>query len=451
MKELVAVVKTAKERKKVNFTSKQKSQINKATLASIIPGGGQFLNKQVLKGVIFLVIFALYILHLFSFGFDAFNGLVTLGITPREDHSLFLLIEGVLELLITVIFIIFYAVQMWDARNVAKLNAINPDKVNRSAKDILNNLYESGFPYLLTIPAYILMLFAIVFPVVVTILIVFTNYDFQHIPPAKLIEWTGLETFNSIFTLTTYRETFGAVFSWTVIWTLFATTLQVGLGIFLAILMNQPFIKFRRFFGVILLLPWAVPAFISILTFSNMFNPSAGAINSQVIPFINNFIPFLEIPALAWKTDPFWTKVALISIQGWLGFPYIYVLTTSILQSIPGEWYEAASIDGASPIQKFRFITFPHILSVAAPVLITQYTGNFNNFTMIYLFNEGGPGSVGNNAGTTDILISWVYKLTTGQSPQYNVSSAITIIISTIVIVISLIIFKYTNAFEMED
>lgn len=445
------MVKTAKERKKVNFTSKQKSQINKATLASIIPGGGQFLNKQVLKGVIFLVIFALYILHLFSFGFDAFNGLVTLGITPREDHSLFLLIEGVLELLITVIFIIFYAVQMWDARNVAKLNAINPDKVNRSAKDILNNLYESGFPYLLTIPAYILMLFAIVFPVVVTILIVFTNYDFQHIPPAKLIEWTGFETFNSIFTLTTYRETFGAVFSWTVIWTLFATTLQVGLGIFLAILMNQPFIKFRRFFGVILLLPWAVPAFISILTFSNMFNPSAGAINSQVIPFINNFIPFLEIPALAWKTDPFWTKVALISIQGWLGFPYIYVLTTSILQSIPGEWYEAASIDGASPIQKFRFITFPHILSVAAPVLITQYTGNFNNFTMIYLFNEGGPGSVGNNAGTTDILISWVYKLTTGQSPQYNVSSAITIIISTIVIVISLIIFKYTNAFEMED
>jgi len=435
----------------VNFPLEQKSRISPATLPSIIPSGGQFINEQVLKGVIFVVFVSLYILHLFSFGFDAFNGLITLGVTPREDHSLFLLIEGVLELLITVIFFIFYAVQMWDARNVAKLNAINPDKVNRSAKDILNNLYESGFPYLLTIPAYILMLFAIVFPVVVTILIVFTNYDFQHIPPAKLIEWTGFETFSSIFTLTTYRETFGAVFSWTVIWTLLATTLQVGLGIFLAILMNQPFIKFRRFFGVILLLPWAVPAFISILTFSNMFNPSAGAINSQVIPFINNLIPFLEIPALAWKTDPFWTKVALISIQGWLGFPYIYVLTTSILQSIPGEWYEAASIDGASPIQKFRFITFPHILSVAAPVLITQYTGNFNNFTMIYLFNEGGPGSVGNNAGTTDILISWVYKLTTGQSPQYNVSSAITIIISTIVIVISLIIFKYTNAFEMED
>jgi len=445
------VAKTANERKKVHFTSEQKKQMRTAALASIIPGGGQFYNKQAFKGIIFLIIFALYVFHLFSFGFDAFNGLFTLGSTPREDHSLFLLIEGVLELLITVIFLIFYGVQMWDAYNIAKINAINPDKVNRTPKAILNNLYETGFPYILTVPAYILMLFAIVFPVVVTILIVFTNYDFQHIPPAKLIDWTGLETFSSIFTLSTYRETFGAVFSWTVIWTLCATTLQVGLGIFLAILMNQPFIKFRRFFGVVLLLPWAVPAFISILTFSNMFNPSAGAINSQVIPFINNLIPFFDIPALAWKTEPLWTKVALISIQGWLGFPYIYVLTTSILQSIPGEWYEAASIDGASPLQKFRFITFPHILSVAAPVLITQYTGNFNNFTMIYLFNEGGPGSVGNNAGTTDILISWVYKLTTGQSPQYNVSSAITIIISAIVIVISLIIFKSTNAFEMED
>lgn len=445
------MAKTANERKKVHFTSEQKKQMRTAALASIIPGGGQFYNKQAFKGIIFLIIFALYVFHLFSFGFDAFNGLFTLGSTPREDHSLFLLIEGVLELLITVIFLIFYGVQMWDAYNIAKINAINPDKVNRTPKAILNNLYETGFPYILTVPAYILMLFAIVFPVVVTILIVFTNYDFQHIPPAKLIDWTGLETFSSIFTLSTYRETFGAVFSWTVIWTLCATTLQVGLGIFLAILMNQPFIKFRRFFGVVLLLPWAVPAFISILTFSNMFNPSAGAINSQVIPFINNLIPFFDIPALAWKTEPLWTKVALISIQGWLGFPYIYVLTTSILQSIPGEWYEAASIDGASPLQKFRFITFPHILSVAAPVLITQYTGNFNNFTMIYLFNEGGPGSVGNNAGTTDILISWVYKLTTGQSPQYNVSSAITIIISAIVIVISLIIFKSTNAFEMED
>ncbi len=442
---------TTTTKKKEDFSQAEQSEIRKATLLSIFPGGGQFYNKQAFKGIVFLGIFLLFLLELFVFGNEAIHGLITLGTTPREDHSLFLLIEGVLQVLVIVIFLVFYGVQIYDANRVAKIAARTPDKVNRTPKEILLNVYENGFPYLLTVPAYILMLFAIIFPVVVTFLLVFTNYDFRHIPPATLIDWTGLATFESIFTLSTYRETFFTVFTWTVIWTLGATTLQIGLGIFTAMVMNQPFIKFKRLFGVILLLPWAVPAFITILTFSNMFNPSAGAINTQVIPFINSILPFVEIPSLSWKTDPFWTKAALIAIQGWLGFPYIYVLTTSILQSIPGEWYEAASIDGANAIQKFRSITFPHILSVAAPIFITQYTGNFNNFTMIYLFNEGGPGSVGNNAGSTDILISWVYKLTTGQAPQYNVSAAITLIISAIVIVISLIIFSRSNAFEMED
>lgn len=442
---------TAATKKKEEFTKEDQEHINKATLMSIIPGGGQFHNKQLLKGIVFLGLFLLFILQLFGFGFEAIQGLITLGTTPKEDHSLFLLIEGVLQLLVIFLFLAFYGIQMYDANRVAKISIMDPSKVNHSAKDILINMYGNGFPYLLTVPAYVLMIFAIIFPVVVTLLLVFTNYDFRHIPPATLIDWTGLDTFQSIFTLSTYRDTFMTVFSWTVIWTLAATTLQIGLGIFTAMIMNQPFIKFKRLFGVVLLLPWAVPAFITILTFSNMFNPSAGAINTQVIPFINSLLPFVEIPFLSWKTNPFWTKVALISIQGWLGFPYIYVLTTSILQSIPGEWYEAASIDGANAIQKFQSITFPHILAVAAPIFITQYTGNFNNFSMIYLFNEGGPGSVGNNAGSTDILISWVYKLTTGQSPQYNVSAAITLIISAIVIVISLVIFSRSNAFEMED
>lgn len=442
---------TAATKKKDEYSKEDQKNITRATLFSILPGGGQFFNRQLFKGIVFLGIFGLFLFQLFTWGIGALEGLITLGTTPGEDHSLFLLIEGVLQVLVILISLFFYFIQIYDANRVAKIKALTPEKVNHSAKDIMMNVYESGFPYLLTIPAYIIMVFAIIFPVLVTILIMFTNYDFNNIPPASLIEWTGLETFTSLFTLSTYRETFLSVLSWTVIWTLAATTLQITIGIFTAMVMNQPFIKGKRLFGVILLLPWAVPAFISILTFSNMFNPSAGAINSQVIPFINNFIPFYNIPAISWKITPFWTKVALIGIQGWLGFPYIYVLTTSILQSIPNEWYEAASIDGGSTLQKFRYITFPHIISVAAPIFITQYTGNFNNFSMIYLFNEGGPGSVGNNAGSTDILISWVYKLTTGQSPQYNVSAAITLIISAIVITISLIIFSRSKAFEMED
>ncbi|MGO3792882.1 MAG: ABC transporter permease subunit, partial [Enterococcus gilvus] len=117
----------------------------------------------------------------------------------------------------------------------------------------------------------------------------------------------------------------------------------------------------------------------------------------------------------------------------------------------PNDWYEASVIDGATAIQKFKHITMPHIFAVAAPIFITQYTGNFNNFNLIYLFNEGGPGSVGSGAGSTDILISWIYKLTTGTSPQYNISAAVTLIISAIVITISMVIFSRTRAFEMED
>lgn len=412
---------------------------------------GQFYNGQTLKGIVFLGVFLLFIAELIGFGIGALEGFITLGTTPREDHSLFLLIEGVLQILITVVFLVFYAAQIYDANKVAKIHVVNPENVNRSAKEIINNIFDAGFPYLLTVPAYLIMLFTIIFPVVVTLFLAFTNYNFYNIPPANLIDWTGLETFASIFTLSSYRDTFMSVLSWTVIWTLAATTLQLIIGIFTAIVMNQPFIKGKRFFGVILLLPWAVPAFITILTFSNMFNPSIGAINEQVIPFINSIVPFLEIPALSWKTDPFWTKAAIIMIQGWLGYPYIYVLVTGILQSIPDDWYEAASIDGGTALQKFRYITLPHIFAVAAPIFVTQYTGNFNNFNMIYLFNEGGPGSVGSGAGSTDILISWIYKLTTGQSPQYNVAAAVTIIISIVVITISMIIFSRSRAFQMED
>lgn len=375
--------------------------------------------------------------------------LVTLGSVPIEDHSLFLMIEGTLQLIITVLFLVFYSINLMDAKRVATMKS-NGEKINRTAKEIIANMLDHGFPYLLTFPAYFAMIFTIIFPVLVTIFMAFTNYDFYHIPPASLIDWVGFKNFFSIFFLSSYRATFMAVFSWTVIWTLLSSTLAIVLGVFTAVIANQSFIKGKRFFGVIFLLPWAVPAFITIMSFSNMFNDSIGAINTQVIPLLNH-LPFIDIGAIAWKTDPFWTKVAIILIQGWLGFPYIYVMTTGILQSIPGELYEAAKIDGANAIQRFKQITMPMILFVAAPIFVTQYTGNFNNFSMIYLFNEGGPGSVGGGAGSTDILISWIYKLTTGNSPQYSVAAAVTLLISALIITVSLIIFKKTNAFNMED
>ena len=422
----------------------------KAMGLSLIPGLGQIYNKQKAKGAIFLAVTALFLVYFLGSGAGELAKLVTLGTVRGQDNSLFILIRGAFHLIITVVYFLFYALNIRDAGTVAK-RINNGIAVPKTLKEMVHAIYENGFPYLLIIPSYIAMTFAIIFPVLVTLMIAFTNYDFKHTAPTTLLDWIGFQNFTNMWTLSTFRSAFTSVLGWTLIWALAASTLQIVLGILTAIIANQPFVKGKRIFGVIFLLPWAVPAFITILTFSNMFNDSVGAINAQVLPLFAKIFPFLDGVLIPWKTDPTWTKIALIMMQGWLGFPYIYVLTLGILQSIPNDLYEAAYIDGANGWQKFRNITFPMILAVAAPTLISQYTFNFNNFSIMYLFNGGGPGSVGGGAGSTDILISWIYRLTTGTSPQYSMAAAVTLIISIIVISISMIAFKKLHAFDMED
>ena len=392
----------------------------KAMWLSLIPGLGQIYNKQKAKGYIFLGVTLVFLAYFFGIGLEELSKLVTLGTVRGKDNSLFILIRGAFHLIITVVYLMFYALNIKDAGTVAK-RINNGIRVPKTLKEMVNAIYENGFPYLLIIPSYIAMTFAIIFPVLVTLMIAFTNYDFKHTARFTLLDWIGLQNFTNMWTLSTFRSAFTSVLGWTLIWALAASTLQIVLGILTAIISNQPFIKGKRIFGVIFLLPWAVPAFITILTFSNMFNDSIGAINAQVLPLFAKIFPFLDGVLIPWKTDPTWTKIALIMMQGWLGFPYIYVLTLGM------------------------------ILAVAAPTLISQYTFNFNNFSIIYLFNDGGPGSVGGNAGSTDILISWIYKLTTNSSPQYSMAAAVTLIISLIVISISMIAFKKLHAFDMED
>ncbi len=140
---------------------------------------------------------------------------------------------------------------------------------------------------------------------------------------------------------------------------------------------------------------------------------------------------------IPWLTSAPWTRIALLLIQSWLGFPYIFIVTTGVLQSIPEDLYEAATIDGATSIKKFKNITLPLILYSIAPIIITQYTFNFNNFNIIYLFNAGGPAVPSSTAGGTDILVSWIYKLTM-QSGQYALAAALTLLLSVFVIGIAI-------------
>ncbi len=191
------------------------------------------------------------------------------------------------------------------------------------------------------------------------------------------------------------------------------------------------------------LLPWAVPAFITIMFFSIMFSPGGS---------LTVILSKLLGKTLNVKTDPTAARITLILLQSWLGSAYIFLLSTGVLQAIPADLYEAADIDGASGWQKIRRITLPMVLFQTAPLLVGQYTFNFNNFSIIYLFNGGGPfnpTSYGNLAGSTDLLISYIFKLT--MENQYQaIGAAITVVISMGLMFFAFIGFRNSKAFKEE-
>ncbi|WP_373270854.1 carbohydrate ABC transporter permease [Bacillus canaveralius] len=412
-----------------------------AGLLSLIPGFGQFYNKQFLKGAIFLILASSFFIAFYDTLNWGFWGLITLGTIPMVDHSIFLLIDGIIAVIVTVLGLMIYAFNIYDAYTNGKKRD-RGFKLN-SVREQYHNLLDNGFPYLMISPGFFLLIFVVIFPILFVVLLSFTNYDLYHSPPAKLVDWVAFQNFVDIFKLDLWRKTFFGVMGWTIVWTFGATTLQVALGIFLAILINQKDLKGKAMIRTIFILPWAVPSFISIMIFSGMFNESFGIINTGLLDA-------LGISSIPWMTEELWTRVALIFIQSWLGFPFIFAMTTGILQSIPDELYEAATVDGASIFQKFSQITLPLVLFATAPIIITQYTFNFNNFNVIFLFNGGGPAIPGQNAGGTDILISWIYKLTM-TSAQYGKAAAITMILSLIVVSVALWQFRRTKSFQEED
>jgi arabinogalactan oligomer / maltooligosaccharide transport system permease protein len=334
-----------------------------------------------------------------------------------------------------------YAFNFYDAHTNGKKRDLGLQL--NSVREQYHNLIDGGFPYLMITPGFLLLIFVVIFPIIFVIFLAFTNYDLYHSPPAKLVDWIGIQNFIDIFKIDIWRNTFFKVLGWTVVWTFGATTFQIALGMFLAIVVNQKDLKGKAIIRTILILPWAVPAFVSIMIFSGMFNETFGAINKMILPA-------LGLDPQPWMTEANWTRLALILIQGWLGFPFIFAMVTGVLQSIPEDLYEAATVDGASIWQKFSKITLPLVLFATAPIMITQYTFNFNNFNVIFLFNNGGPAVPGQTAWGTDILISWIYRLTM-TSAQYGKAAAITMILSFIIIAVALWQFKRTKSFQEED
>jgi ABC-type sugar transport system permease subunit len=254
----------------------------------------------------------------------------------------------------------------------------------------------------------------------------------------------GWENYLTLLTDERVQGPFLRVFLWTFEWAILSVLTTFALGLFMAILLNDDSLRFRKLYRVLLILPYALPAFISVLIWRGLLNTEVGV--------VNQILQALSIDAIPWLQSIFWSRFALVMINLWLGFPYMMLISLGSLQSISDDLYEAAAIDGATGWQRFKTITLPLILVSIGPLLISSFAFNFNNFNVIYLFNEGGPPIVGAQtpAGGTDILISYTYRLSfeSGRGADFGLASAVSIVIFMITAVITWFNFKYTGALE---
>ncbi|MEN8235706.1 MAG: maltose ABC transporter permease MalF [Actinomycetota bacterium] len=258
----------------------------------------------------------------------------------------------------------------------------------------------------------------------------------------------GTNNYKRVVTNPLIRGPFLQVFTWNFLFALLTVVLTLGLGLILAITLHHYRMKGLKFYRSIFIIPYAIPAFLSILVWRGLLNPAFGTINATLAPLYD----LIGMDPIRWLSDPFWAKVSVLVVNLWLGFPYMFLLATGALQSIPEDIQEAARTDGATGMRVFRKITFPLLMIALAPLLIGSFAFNFNNFNLIYLLTNGGPPVLGADVpvGHTDILISFTFNLASasGRGNNFGLAAAITMFIFLIVLVISAFSFRFTKRLE---
>lgn len=254
----------------------------------------------------------------------------------------------------------------------------------------------------------------------------------------------GVNNFRRLITSPAIQGPLLRVFIWTFAFAFISVLFTFALGLLVALVFNEPAMTGRRLIRSLLIIPYTIPSVIAVLMWRGLLNPRLGIVNTT----LNDLFGW----APPWGLDPTWAKIAIILVQLWLGYPYMMLICSGALQSIPDDIYEAARVDGATVWQRFYNITLPLLLVSVGPILISSFTFNFNNFNVIYLFNEGGPPIAGaaTPAGHTDILLTYTYRLAFagGRGNDYAFASAITIIIFIVLTVITLFNFRFTRVWE---
>ncbi len=425
-------------------------------LSYIIMGSGCFLRGQIIKGLGLLFIQASFYVYLLSFGISQLALLPSLGVSVKKqvwdekdqiyryiqgDNSMLILLFSILTIFIIFAFLFVYFLNIRVAYN-NQLKKARGQKLRNIIEDIKGLFDHNLHITFLSLPTLGIMVFTLL-PLIFMILIAFTSYDKSHQPPGTLFTWVGITNFKNIFWNDPIQSrTFVGILQWTLVWAFFATFSNYILGIVLALMINKKGIKFKKFWRTIFIITIAVPQFVSLLLMSRLL-ADQGAMNV--------LLGYLNIGPVPFLTDELLARITVILVNIWVGIPYTMLITSGVLMNIPLDLYESARIDGASVVKTFTKITMPYMIFVTTPYLITQFIGNINNFNVIYLMTAGGPLSLDYyQAGKTDLLVTWLYKLTVNNQ-DYNIASAIGIIIFVISATLSLIVYNMSSSVKKED
>ncbi len=429
----------------------------KTRVSYLVMGFGQLMRGQIVRGVSFLASEVLFILYLVFFGWKYLSKITTLGTSGRGfnpdgtvtygDNSFFILLFGILTVIAVLAILYLWRVNLRQNRDAERLLAAGK-KLPTNLHDLGSLLDENFDKTLLAFPVLGIFAFTVL-PIIFMIAIAFTNYDAKHQPPSQLFTWVGLENFKSLFSFgggqTNFGSTFFSVLGWTLVWAFFATFLNYFLGMGVAILINRKGIRFKKMWRTIFVMTIAVPQFVSLLYVGKMFARD-GVINGLLLDagLISSAIGFWENAASA--------RILIILINLWIGIPYMMLIATGLLMNIPEDLYESARIDGANAFQMFRKITLPYMLFVTGPFLLTSFTGNLNNFNVIYLLNQGKPQSMEltGGAGYTDLLVTWLYKMTINDT-NYKMAAVLGIMVFIVVAGITLSVYNLLPSVKDEE
>ena len=429
-------------------------------------GAGYARRKQYVKAAIMTVLELAVILFTVNFAMQYIPKFGTLGtVSPVRsfnvdtmknefndyDNSFQILLFSLFSFVVWAAFVAVWVKNIMDVYRLQLMEEAG-EHINSFKEDLVSFKEEKFHITLLTLPVLGVVVFTVI-PILLLILVAFTNYDQNHMPPSGLFNWVGFNNFISLFggggLTVSFGYAFVRVLGWTLVWSFFATiTTYVG-GILLSLLLNSKKTRLPKLWRTLFIATIAVPQFVSLLLVRNFFS-NGGIVNTicanigltgflQKIGLVStSYIPFLSAPG--------WAHVMIILINIWIGVPYQMLIATGVLMNLPTEQVESAKVDGAKPFQIFRKITMPYMLFVTGPALVTDFVKNINNFNVIYLLTENvytttNQVMANSQAKEVDLLVTWLFRLTQDYY-NYKMASVIGIVVFVICAVFTLIAFN---------